>query len=116
MYKRDRGYKKHRLVRMVMGNNNRRNSNDGTDNNSSGNDNVHTIDNNVSETEYNNAINFYITTGIQAGRKIYSTADNFTQFIINTTNEWLWWARLYRYIFIIEKFVIILNIIYKLII
>ena len=108
--------KKHRLVRMVNDNGNRRISNDGTDNNSGRNDNDHPINNNVSETEYNNAINFYIATGIQAGRKIYSTADNFTQFIINTTNEWLLWMRIWKWLFLIKEVLNIINIIYKLLI
>ncbi len=104
-----------RLERMVVGNRHRSfqdaraNNNPEFHNNS--NPRINYVDD--AEAEYTTANNFFIAGAIEAVRKGYQNTTDCIEFITTNVKEQLFWLRIYRYLFIIEKIIFIINIIWQ---
>ena len=99
------------MVRLVIRNKHRNFEDAGTNTDPEFYDNSSPSDNNVDDATYSNAINFFIGTTIQTARQGYQTANHLTEFIVENVINFLWWMKLYRWFFIIEKTFIILKLI-----
>ncbi len=105
-----------RLERLVYRNRHRHFKDDGTNTSY----NSGTRDTNVddatpagrgADAQYSDAINYFIGTTIQTARQGYQTANHLTEFIVENVINFLWWMKLYRWFFIIEKTFIVLKLI-----
>ena len=63
------------------------------------------------DVSYTEAVHYFIGTAIQTAHKGYSTANNVTEFVVENVINFLWWMKLHRWFFIIEKTYIILKLI-----
>ena len=87
-------------------------NNDRTNNASNNRDGSNT---NFDEDIYATATSYFITSAIEAGRKGYQSTADCIEFIRVNVNEQLFWLRVWRYCFLLEKLVIIIKIIYEMI-
>ena len=77
-------------------------------------------DRNGSNTSFNedvfaDAESYFIGSAIEAGRNTIESCRDLIRFTVNTVNEQLFWLRIYRWFFIMEKLVTILKIIFEII-
>ena len=99
------------MVRLVIRNKHRNFEDAGTNTDPEFYDNSSPRDNNVDDSTYVDATNYFIGAGIETARKTYTATTDLSEFIIKNVQEWLFWAKLYRWFFIIEKTFIILKLI-----
>ncbi len=116
-----RNYIKRRIRRlelMAIRYNNRINKDDCTDIYTDGGDNTSAsnIDvDNAATTEYADATNYFIGVGVEAARKGYTTAADLIEFITINIKEFLWWLRIYKWLYVIKEIITILKILYNII-
>ena len=105
-----------RVIKLVVGYYERNRSNGHPDISSNERDPEPTAVDIDADTTYNSAINYFISSAIQTVNKGYTATTDLSEFIVENVINFLWWMKLYRWFFIIEKTIIILKLISDIII
>ena len=104
MHPKRRNKERHRRLERLVIRNNHRNFKDARSNTDPEfYDNSRPRVSNVDDASYSDAINYFIGAGIQAARQGYQNTTDCIEFITTNVKEQLFWLRIYRYLFIIEK-------------